>query len=223
MTNIGYYDDHKHTIANYVNSGYKLIGLDPGYINLVKFKENETSKLNYTIKQYNFEVKMWKYKSRIVELGKKHNDGTITDEEKKYYEHALFRVRKNADVSFRKLCMRIENKFGKNIILCIGDSGYNEINREIIKVLSKRFISYFVNEYNTSKKCSKCTFPVKKTIIDGKEIRGLVTCTNQKCQRIFNRDNNAAGNMIIKVQNDIVNEKYKQTNNADDNQYWFMG
>lgn len=191
--NIEYFDKHTSAIYEYKQQGYSLIGVDPGQTNLLFLHENNKHGLKYTLAQYRHECLWKKYGPRLVEFEKDLNQYLSA------YIDTTNIVRKHAQRSFRKFIINIKKTFGEKIILCIGDSGYNNINKEMVNMLSKEFICYLVDEYNTSKKCSKCFHNVKNMESNGKILLRVVVCENPTCKTILNRDGNACANIINKV------------------------
>lgn len=104
-----------------------------------------------------------------------------------YNNNELKRLKLNTYIktkqSENKLINNIKSTFGKDCVLVFGDwsdeqghrTGETSVNKGIKKRLSKSFKSYLIDEYNTSKLCSKC----------GNELRHYVDKNNKEVYRLL--------------------------------------
>lgn len=192
-------------------------------INGKTVKQHEQELCGYNSKLYDFE----QFKAYI----KKKNE--INGLLRAHYSAELFRKFKfnvyiNTQKSEAKMINNFTEKFGgpEGCLLVIGDFDKKNnmkgkeptINRKTRKIFRLRgYKPYKVNEYCTSKKCSRCENDVetflrremknkktgKKKII---KVWGLVRCKAKTCKLIFNRDTNACLNML-KIVKSVLKEK----------------
>ena len=216
---IDYFDKSINEIEKYIDDGYKLIGIDPGFKNLITACDEENNKMLYTISQYNIESRRKKYKNRIQNWETEITNKTITKAGYKKYKKIRGYINSHQNKSFQYLQTKIFKKYGKKCILLFGDCGYNQFNYNLLKFLSKQKSPiYLVNEFLTSKLCPICRKTLqnmyrtdkknKVARIDvvtpdkNKLIRGLKYCKN--CNIMFNRDSVACKNIINKVKRLLV-------------------
>jgi len=186
--------------------GYNFVGIDPGYHNLISLCDYKHNKLRYTLSQYNVESQRKKYKNKICRINKKKK--RTKDENIKYKKYHKI-INKHFNLYLGRLCVKIRQTFGKKCVLCFGDGGYNEFNYKILKFLITKYKCYLINEHNTTKLCPICknktfymgrmkgTKQIKKySRVYNKKIRGLKFC--EKCNIMYNRDNVACINIMIK-------------------------
>ena len=102
------------------------------------------------------------------------------------------------DPRLKTLRDEIYDIFGENSVLCIGDGGCNEVNYNIVKYLDNFFPIYLVDEYRTSQYCHLCQHPAKLQK-KSSHLKNFVICLNDECQNIFDKDGNAAKNILNKV------------------------
>ena len=102
---------------------------------------------------------------------------------------------------------RIEEKFGNDILLCYGNWSNTKQMKYTMptkgiglrRVISKKFNTVLVDEFRTSKKCSKC----HKDLCNYKKIHRLLICKDCICDgseskniTFINRDINACMNIL---------------------------
>ncbi len=102
----------------------------------------------------------------------------------------------------------------KNTIICMGDAkfGHNAKGNETTPT-NKRFVKgyrkigahpFMTNEFNTSQVCSNCLTGIKLAICNSaSKQHGVRKCTLETCRTTWNRDVNAAHNMIISGKSQI--------------------
>ena len=136
-----------------------------------------------------------------------------------FYEEKLYRKLKWRTCIYKrksedKLLNRIEEKFGKNLLLCYGNWSRTKQMKYIMptkgiglrRLINKKYDVVLVDEYNTSKLCSHCGNELENY----KNIHRLLICKNCKgCIKVnksdgsesknitfMNRDMNACMNML---------------------------
>lgn len=163
-------------------------------------KETEFSK--YNCKTVNYE----EFKEYIRAKTK------LNDELKEFYERELFRKLKWRQHIYQRksedrFINRIEEKFGKDILLCYGNWSNTKQMKYTMptkgvglrRVISKKYRTVLVDEFRTSKKCSKC----HKDLCNYNKIHRLLVCYDCKCDgseskkiTFINRDINACMNIL---------------------------
>ena len=151
-----------------------------------------------------------------------------------FYEKYIFRKLRlqsyrNTKRSEQKMVNNFKRIFGneEEVIVCFGDyeqkqhMRYKEPTKgKGMRTLFRRagFQTYLVDEFNTSRMCSKCEVGIcKKTIFRESPrpyrrkdilfpVHGLLRCKNKKCGCYWNRDVNGATN-IYKIAYNAVNNK----------------
>ena len=95
-----------------------------------------------------------------------------------------------------KFLNRIEEKFGNNLLICIGDwsnkqgsciRGPSTMGIGIKKLVNKRFNTLLIDEYNTSKKCCNCHKDIENVKIGSNSKFRLLGC--KECKRKCNKTN----------------------------------
>lgn len=165
-------------------------------------KETEMSKFNCKTVNYNEFKEYIKHKTKLNE------------QLKEFYEKELFRKLKWRSFIYQrksedKFLNRIEEKFGlrENILLCYGNWSNTKQMKYTMptkgvglrRIISKRYDTVLVDEYKTSKLCSKC----HKDLCNYNKIHRLLICQDCKCDgsesktvTFINRDINACMNII---------------------------
>ena len=143
---------------------------------------------------------------------------------KEFYKNELYRKLNWRTKTYRqksedKFLNNIENIYGKkeNTLICIGDwSNKNTIKGltstmgiGLKKLVSKKFNTLLVYEYNTSKKCCNCHHNIDNKKINGNSKFRLLQCEycNVECfensnestfryRKYLNRDQNSCSNML---------------------------
>lgn len=159
--------------------------------NITKILENELKEYsNKTTSYYTFSHSIW-LKMQLLKLIEK----KVFEEYQKYNQKLRWFSYINQRRHEDELLNAIEKKYGKNLIIIVGDWDYaggikhkSVPNIGLLRLLRKRFKVYLINEYNTSKK--NC-----KTLEDNKNL--VCKCNPSKRE--------------IKKHN-IENEKIKETN-----------
>ena len=154
---------------------------------------------------------MKKFNTRLIYLQTQKEINKITDDEYNEHQKILYKIECNKRKSLNKLMKNIKQKFGNNIFFCIGDTGCNTINKNIVEFLNKHFICYLVDESYTSKICCKCGSALRYVNPGNIEMTRIVQCTKHECRYVFNRDSNACGNILNKVTKDIHGVEYDKT------------
>jgi hypothetical protein len=147
-----------------------------------------------------------------------------------YYTKDIFRKLKfrrfvNKKSHENQFLNSISKKFktdNRELMMCIGDwSNKNSIKHTpstmgigLKKMISKKYKTVLLNEYNTSKKCSKCHKDIKSVndIFRLKYCDCATVCQNNKIvakKQFINRDKNACLNMLYIV-NYMINNKMER-------------
>jgi len=173
----------------------------------------ETELSKYNCKTNNYE----KFKEYIKE---KYKCNKIIQ---KYYEEDInrklnWRTKTYRQSSEDKFLNNIEKTYGKknDILVCIGDwSNKNTIKGlgstmgiGLKKLVSKKYNTVVIDEYNTSKLCCNCHKENDNKVINSKSLFRLLTCSHcngggsenlnnspLKCSKFLNRDKNSCVNM----------------------------
>lgn len=179
-----------------------------------KIIQRETEFSKYNCKTVNYE----EFKNYIFEKTK------LNDELKSFYEDYLYRKlkwrswiyqRKSED----KFLNSIESKYGdrKDLLLCYGNWSNNKQMKYIMptkgiglrRLINKKFDVVLVDEYKTSKLCSKCNCDLENY----KKLHRVLVCRNCKSSGLesknstfINRDINACIN-IISISDNWINLK----------------
>jgi len=158
-------------------------------------------KSNYEVIKY--ETELSKYSSNTVDYDKfkqfiwtKH---WVNEQTKHFYEENLYRKLNWRKKTYRqrsedRFLNNIENKFGskEDIVVCLGDwSNKNTIKGlaptmgiGLKRIISKKFTTMLIDEYNTSKKCCNCWQNVENVSIKGDKKFRLLGCRNCKRNNI---------------------------------------
>jgi hypothetical protein len=227
----------KDECDKYLNK--KLIGIDPGKHSIITMVDEEGNYYSYSncrrrndtyLKRSRQILLAEKKKNDVIQLSSFNKRTLDIDKFEKYliakqsytttltefYENQLFRKLK-----LRRFCRtkssedtmlnEIEKKFGKNLLLGLGDWSVNSSyqmkgcmptpNKGIAKLLKKRFEVISIDEYKTSKlynrDLSKELTNVKvKRGKKSKSIHTLLTPTRNPNSVIVNRDRNACKNIL---------------------------
>jgi hypothetical protein len=142
-----------------------------------------------------------------------------------YFKTRHKRINMNTYIKRKKamaqMVRSIAGKVKKTTAIAIGDPTFNHASKPyasaptvgVIKALQKHHRVFLIDEYNTSKRCSKCHAPVESTTLKYKDVTKenyrVQLCKNLLCIRTpgvgspacgcyWNRDVNAARNMIHK-------------------------
>ena len=198
---------------------------------------------NNTTNIINEETKLSKYLSTTVNYDKfkefirvKHetNEKTKSFYEKLLYRKINWRTKTYRQKSEDKFLNNIENKFGdkKDIVVCIGDwsnkqgtciKGTSTMGVGLKRLISKRYNTLLIDEYNTSKKCCNCFNDVENIELKGETKFRLLGCKNCKNKNIgspedenksifdtykfLTRDKNSCINMLKIVKHMLDNKK----------------
>lgn len=187
--------------------GYNFVGVDVGIRYLVTMIDINDNLVRYSLGLYHLECKTAKYKKKEDELNdiiSKYGNNQMPNYIYKRYNKLVKQLKYHSWIdkkrSFDKFIDLVKNKFGDKIVLCFGDKGRDSINIDLVNYLSKKFISYQINEDFTSKYCSECGFELESMIINGKKILRLVKCPNPQCiVQVRNKDTNAVRNILYRV------------------------
>jgi len=144
-----------------------------------------------------YETKLSNYLSTTVNYSKfkeyiknKHETNEKTNKfyEDKLYRKINWRTKVYRQKSEDKFLNNIENTFGnkKDIVVVLGDwSNKNSIKGlsptmgiGLKRLISKRFITMLIDEYNTSKKCCNCWKDIENVAINGNKKFRLLGCKN---------------------------------------------
>lgn len=141
-----------------------------------------------------------------------------------------FRKFSNKQKSEDKFLNRIEDKYGKNTLIVLGDWSQSNVLKNgaptlgvgMRKLLAKRFDVALINEYNTSKLCSGCHCNVEDVYIKGEKIFRLLGCKNcnlknttsetSRMKKVYsnykyvNRDTNSIKNMLYIISEMVNNQ-----------------
>ena len=181
--------------------------------------EEETKLSSYNCKTVDYK----EFKNYIIEKTK------LNDKIKGFYENELYRKlkwrtwiyqRKSED----KFLNRIEETYGKkeNLLLCYGNWSNNKQMKYIMptkgvglrRVIQKKFNVVLVDEFKTSKLCSKCNCELENynnlhrvLVCRGCKSSGL----ESKNTTFMNRDMNACMN-ILNISKNWINSKIRPNN-----------
>ena len=176
--------------------------------------ETELSKYNCKTNSYD------KFKEYIKA---KYNCNSII---KKYYEGEInrklnWRTKTYRQRSEDKFLNNIEKTYGKkeDILICIGDwSNKNTIKGlgstiglGLKKLVSKRFRTVLIDEYNTSKLCCNCHKENENKIIKSKSLFRLLTCQHCKdgsSENSLNPSIHMSGKFLNRDKNSCINMQY---------------
>lgn len=197
--NIQYFQYHINHINKCIKNGYNLVGIDPGQQNLLSFKGKNKVQMKYTMAQYKVESGLKRKQNKLCEYENKLQLNIMTDEDYLKYNNLNHTISMNIKRSYKKLIENLKKTFGPKIILCVGDSGYNDINKLIIENISKNLKCYLVDESYTSKICCNCGSDMHYVVCNNITINRVIQCNNFKCRSIFNKDSNACSNILAKV------------------------
>ena len=164
-----------------------------------------TNKKNSTEKIIQLETEISNHLSTTVDYEKfkdyikiKHeiNEKTRSFYEQKLYRKLNWRSKVYRQKSEDKFLNRIEEKFGNNLLICIGDwsnkqgsciRGPSTMGIGIKKLVNKRFNTLLIDEYNTSKKCCNCHKDIENVKIGSNSKFRLLGC--KECKRKCNKTN----------------------------------
>ena len=169
-----------------------------------KIIEEETKLSKYNCKTVNYD----EFKKYITEKTK------LNDKLKDFYEQELFRKLKWRTWIYRRksednFLNKVEETFGnkEDLLLCYGDWSNPKQMKHIMptkgigmrRIIEKRFNVVLIDEYCTSKLCSKC----HHELTNYKNIHRLLVCSHCKSNGLesknitfMNRDMNACMNML---------------------------
>jgi DNA-directed RNA polymerase subunit RPC12/RpoP len=171
------------------------------------------------------ETELSEYPSTTVDIGKfkayikkKHE---VNLKVKSYYEKELnrkliWRTNVYRKKSEDKFLNRIETQFGnkEDLVVCIGDwsakhgspiKGASTMGVGLKRLVKKRYTTLLVDEFNTSKKCSRCWKDISHVKVDGSKKFRLLKCKHcigspedelSPMSCFFTRDKNSCLNMI---------------------------
>jgi hypothetical protein len=117
----------------------------------------------------------------------------------KRWRRMRWKTRIKRQKAYDSICKTIAG--GENperVVVVYGGASFNPCsrghpptpNKHLYKEIKKRFRSRLINEYNTSKLCSKCD-----NILVQSDIWSIKSCNNPNCWTRWNRDVNAARNI----------------------------
>jgi len=173
-----------------------------------KIIEEETKLSSYNCKSVNYNA----FKQYITEKI------LLNDKVRWFYENVLWRKlkwrtwiyqRKSED----KFLHRIEETYGnkEDLLLCYGNWSNNKQMKYIMptkgvglrRVIQKKFNVVLVDEFRTSKLCSKCNSILENAKINNKKLHRVLVCrgckssgSESKNTTFMNRDMNACMNML---------------------------
>jgi len=174
-----------------------LSKLNSKTVNFIKFKKyiKEKNILNNKLKYFYNDIKFRKFKWRVWMATRKSED---------------------------KFIQRIEDTYGKDLIIGYGDWSENKQMKNVMpskgiglrRIINKKYYTPLINEFRTSKLCSKCHNELKNY----NKLHRVLICQNNKCnssesknQIIFiNRDINASLNILYLLKDWIFNKKRNQ-------------
>ena len=136
------------------------------------------------------------------------NDLVRSEYEQPIYRKMTFRAKVDRQRCEDNYLNRIEQTFGNrnDIVLVLGDhnnnnklkNGPSTLGIGLKKLIARRFLTFQINEYNTSKKCCNCWNDVVNAEIKGKEIHRLIQCKNSDCYRREFRWNTESSESVIR-------------------------
>ena len=196
--------------------------------NKLIIKEKETKIVGKTIIEYETELSKYNKKSLDLDKYKDYvkNKNKINKIIMDFYSKSLFRKLKlngyiNRKRNEQKLIKNFSNKFGdkEDVIVCFGDfeqkkhMKFKEPTKgKGMRTLFRKngFITYLVDEFRTSCRCSSCEgLNEKFKVIENPKpyrsgsvlVHGLLKC--KSCSGVWNRDCNGATNIYKIVKNAI--------------------
>lgn len=144
--------------------------------------------------------------------------------EEKLYRKLMWRRKTYRQRSEDKFLNNIKKKFGDDIVIAIGDwSNKNTIKGlassmgvGLKRLISKKYDTVLIDEYNTSKKCCVCSNDLNKMKINGETKFRLLGCQHckkenqsnmgsqedkkkpmlKRCRLLLTRDRNSCLNML---------------------------
>lgn len=159
----------------------------------------------------------------------------VNEKVRSFYEQELYRKLNWRTKTYRqrttdRFVHRIGETFGKDSVLCIGDwsnpqgsciSGPSTMCVGLKRIISKKYKTYLLDEYNTSKKCCNCKQDIQQAKIEDKKLFRLLKCQNcmlgnigspedeqktmvSKCH-FLTRDVNSCVNMLTIVKHMLEN------------------
>lgn len=192
-----------------------------------KITELETNLSNYLSTTVNYD----KFKE-FIKVKNETNIKTRVFYEDELYRKLNWRTKIYRRKSEDKFLNNIENKFGSDCVITIGDwsqkqgsciKGCSTMGVGLKKIVSKRFATMLLDEYNTSKKCCNCWQNIENVSINGNKKFRLLGCKNCKNDNIgspedepksifqtysfLTRDKNSCINMLSIVKHMIYNNK----------------
>jgi hypothetical protein len=225
-SNLVYLLDENKNKLRYTSSQRRKESYNKKYNNIIaskKFKdniiENETILSLYNSKTVNYE----NYKKYIIAKTELNNSVKLFYQEiklRKFKWRTWIYKRKSED----KFLQRIKDTYGDNLLLCYGDWSEEQSMKFIMptkgiglrRLISKKFKTVLIDEFKTSKLCSKCFKELKHHTKENKKIHRLLKCIN--CNKsdssesetftFINRDINACVN-ILNISKSWINKKIR--------------
>lgn len=213
-------DPNKHSLIYLIDEDNKKLR----YTNTQRAQESQRKKYNKIIlkekKTNNIieeETKISIYNSKTVDFQKFkeyiRNKNEFNEKVKSFYEDIKFRKFKwriciSSRKSEDKFISRIEETYGKNIIIGYGDWSENKQMKSVMpskgiglrRLISKKYKTPLINEFRTSKLCNKCN----KELTNYNKLHRVLICKSEECNSseskkeitFINRDINASLNIL---------------------------
>lgn len=211
--NLIYFINNENKTLRYTAIQRRKESQNKKYNNIIrnkKFKNNiiekETILSDFNSKTVNYDL-FKNYITAKTKLNKLVQEFYNEDKFRKFKWRTCISQRQSED----KFLQKIENTYGKDLLICYGNWSNSKQMKYIMptkgiglrKVISKKFNTVLVDEYKTSKICNKCHKELTNLKKDNKKIHRILVCTDcisksseSKKVTYINRDINGSKNIL---------------------------